>query len=325
MKRKHLALLVRVLVSSLLVGYFVRTLAHRHGGIISAWEKFISVFSHTNPLWLLAAAALMALGYNLLTLRWKILLTAQGHTAPYKRLLLYYFMSTFFNTFLPSTIGGDTLRVVKSRSDTSRGSMSLVVVVIERLSGLAALMIISAIGLLLDGPFRNSPNRIIFSVIVLLAALAILSAVLIHPRPSAYWLTPIQKRLPKRLRPRVHQVMAALWAFYRKPASLLGCLCISIVFQANMVVYYYCIARALGETPDIHSFIVHVPIMIFLLMTIPAINGLGVRTAGFQTLMRFPPAFALAAEFLDLGFRILVGMMGGVVFLFHRTHRPPKS
>jgi len=304
MKRKHLALLVRVLVSSLLVGYFVRTLAHRHGGIISAWEKFISVFSHTNPLWLLAAAALMALGYNLLTLRWKILLTAQGHTAPYKRLLLYYFMSTFFNTFLPSTIGGDTLRVVKSRSDTSRGSMSLVVVVIERLSGLAALMIISAIGLLLDGPFRNSPNRIIFSVIVLLAALAILSAVLIHPRPSAYWLPLIQKWLP---------------------ASLLGCLCISIVFQANMVVYYYCIARALGETPDIHSFIVHVPIMIFLLMTIPAINGLGVRTAGFQTLMRFPPAFALAAEFLDLGFRILVGMMGGVVFLFHRTHRPPKS
>ena len=58
--------------------------------------------------------------------------------------------------------------------------------------------------------------------------------------------------------------------------------------------------------------------MIVLLMTIPAINGLGIRTASFKGLMKFPPAFAISGELIDLGMRIGYGLLGGLIFLFYR-------
>jgi hypothetical protein len=93
---------------------------------------------------------------------------------------------------------------------------------------------------------------------------------------------------------------------------------VSIVFQLNIIVYYFFIARALHQDPDPVEFMVKMPIVIFLLMTIPAINGIGVRTAGFKGLMGFAPVYALAVESIDLGFRILYGLIGGIVFLFYR-------
>ena len=66
----------------------------------------------------------------------------------------------------------------------------------------------------------------------------------------------------------------------------------------------------------------NVPIMIFLLMTVPAINGLGIRTASFRGLMKFPKAYALALEFIDLAFRIGYGLLGGLLFLFYRRTHP---
>lgn len=318
MKRKWFSWLLRLTVSALLIGYFVFNLANRYDGIHGAWLQFVHVFSGARPIWLLAALGLMMLGYSLLTLRWKVLLAAQDHYPPYKRLFRFYIMSTFFNNFLPSTIGGDALRVAQSRRDSSRGAMSLMVVLIERLSGLAALTLIAAAGVLVDGPLRTSRNRFISMVILAMTVLAVLSVVLAHPRPASRWLPRVCRMLPAGVGSRIQSAIESLWVYYRHPASLGACLGISLVFQLNMVVYYWVIARTLNRTPDFADFMLNIPIMVFLLMVVPAINGLGVRTAGFRTLMRFPAAFALAAEFVDLGFRIMLGLLGGLVFVFSR-------
>jgi len=276
------------------------------------------VFADAEPVWLLAALGLMMVGYALLTLRWKVLLAAQDHHPTYKRLFRVYIMSTFFNTFLPSTIGGDALRVVESRQDSARGAMSLMVVLIERLSGFAALVFIAAMGVLVDGPLRTPRNRLISIIILVLLVLGMIAALLCHPRRASRWLPRLQRILPDKAAARIQAAVEAIWAYYRHPGSLGACLGISMVFQFNMVVYYWVIARTLHRLPDFAEFVLNVPIMVFLLMTVPAINGLGIRTAGFRTLMRFPAPFALAAEFVDLGFRITLGMLGGVVFLFSR-------
>jgi len=199
--------------------------------------------------------------------------------------------------------------------------MSLMVVLIERLSGLAALMLIAAVGVMVDGPMRTPRNRLISILILAMLVLAVLSVVLCHPRAASRWLPRLRRLLPTGAGARVQAAVESLWVYYRRPASLGACLGISLVFQFNMVVYYWVIARTLNRMPDFVEFVLNVPIMVFLLMTVPAINGLGVRTAGFRTLMRFPAAFALAAEFVDLGFRVMLGMFGGLVFVFSRRTR----
>ncbi len=60
------------------------------------------------------------------------------------------------------------------------------------------------------------------------------------------------------------------------------------------------------------------PMLIFLLMTVPSINGIGVRTAVFRSLMKFPMPVSLAVEVIDIGMRLVLGLIGGGFFLFYK-------
>ena len=110
--------------------------------------------------------------------------------------------------------------------------------------------------------------------------------------------------------------------YYKKTSVLFIAIGISIVFQLNMVFYYFFIARAFVPDIQLLDCMVKVPIMIFLLMVAPVINGIGIRSWTFQELMRFPPALALAVELIDLGMRMIYGLFGGAIYLCYKR---PKS
>ena len=323
MKKKLLLLLLRLTFSFGLIGYFLHTLAKKYGGLSEALDKFVSAFSGASVSWLVPACLLHIVGFSLISLRWKILLKAQGVNTTYKRLFSYYIMAAFFNTFLPSTIGGDAVRAIESKQLTGNTTTSVMVVIVERLTGLTALVLISAAALFIK--IFESTAQLQGVLIFLAAAVAglFLLVALVHPRVAPLFLGLLKKVLPAKIHSWLEQACAAVNIYYKQPGSLLGALGISIIFQSIMVVYYFLLATAFHQAPDPVDFMLKVPIMIFLLMTVPAINGLGIRTASFKGLMNFPAAYALALEFVDLGFRIGYGLLGGLLFLFHRrTHAP---
>ena len=130
-----------------------------------------------------------------------------------------------------------------------------------------------------------------------------------------------KKILPLKVQSSVEKAYKAVEVYYKRPGALILSLGVSVVFQLNMVIYYFFIAKALYQNPDPVDFLIKVPVMIFLLMVVPAINGLGVRTGSFRELMKFPTAHAFAVEVIDLGMRIGYGLLGGLVFLFYRRPR----
>jgi uncharacterized protein (TIRG00374 family) len=327
MKGKRLFfLLLRISVSAVLIGYFLLVLARKQGGLAAAVNKLFSAFADASLQWLLPALLLHLVGFCLLSLRWKILLKAQAVEARFAQLFLFYFMAAFFNLVLPSTIGGDAVRAVESRTLTGSTAKSATVVIIERLTGLLALVLIAAAALALRLSEESGRARFAWLFLGLGILGFFLLAVLAHPRLAPRILKGICRLLPARLRPTVERAYEAVAVYYRRPAILLLSLSISLLFQFNMVVYYYLIALALGQQPLFLDFMLLIPVMIFLLMVVPAINGLGVRTAGFKGLMRFPAAYALAAEMLDLGMRIGYGLVGGLLFLIYRRPKDhPRS
>jgi uncharacterized protein (TIRG00374 family) len=318
MKKKLLLLMMRLAISFGLIGYFLHALAKKHGGLIKALDNFISAFSGASASWLVPAALLHIVGFSLVSLRWKILLKAQGVNTAYKRLFSYYIMAAFFNTLLPSTIGGDAVRAIESKQLTGNTTTSVMVVIVERLTGLSALVLISTAALLIK--IFESTAELQGILIFLAAVICGLSLLvgLVHPRVAPVLLRLLKKVLPAKIHSWLEQACAAVNIYYKQPGALLGALGISIIFQMNMVVYYFLLAKAFHQAPEPVDFMLKVPIMIFLLMTVPAINGLGIRTASFKGLMNFPAAYALALEFVDLGFRIGYGLLGGLLFLFHR-------
>jgi len=318
MKKKYWMLVLRLIVSLSLIGFFLLISAHKHGGLGQALNQIAAAFSRAIPVWLLPAGLLHLVGFSLTSLRWQILLKAQGVNTKFHRLFYYYFMANFFNNFLPSTIGGDTIRVIESKRYTNNTTTSVMVVIVERLTGLMALVLIAVTALFIK-LLRHSEGHwsiLIFLVVIIFCFLFLIS--IFHPRHAPGLLKLFEKIFPIKIQSKIVQAVTAVSTYYKKPTALLGALGVSIVFQFNMVLYYFLLAKALHQNPNPFEFMLKVPVMIFLLMTVPAINGLGVRTASFKGLMHFSSAFALAIESIDLAFRLSYGMLGGLFFLFYR-------
>lgn len=318
MKKKTILLFLRIVVSTILIGYFLLMLSNQQGGLTDAFKKIFEAFSSASLRYLIPASLLHLVGFGLISLRWKFMLRAQDIQANFGQLFLYYFMAAFFNTFLPSTIGGDTLRVIESKKLTGKTTTSLMVVIMERITGLAALILIALTALIiktLRGDNENTGIWFLFAVLILMGAVGMALA---HPGIAPKVLKFLNKILPKKVGHLLNESYQALSIYFHRPFELMSALLISLIFQLNMIIYYYLIARALGQNPDTIDFMIKVPVMIVLLMTVPAINGLGIRTASFKQLMNFPPAFALSGELIDLGMRVAYGLLGGLVFLVYR-------
>jgi uncharacterized protein (TIRG00374 family) len=318
MKKKYISLFLRLVVSIGLIAYFINMLAQKHGGVSKGFQQFIQAFSDAPFQWLIAAGLLHIVGLSLLSLRWKILLRGQNVHSTYGQLFIYYIMAAFFNNFLPSTIGGDTIRVIESRRLTGSTTTSVMVVIVERLTGMMALVVIAGVGLLLTFIRSGGQATQAWLLLGLVIGAFFVVIFLAHPKVGPHILRMTKKILPSKIQSFFEQAYAAVEIYYKRPGTLLMAQGVSILFQINIVLYYFFIARALHQDPDPIEFMVKMPIVIFLLMTVPAVNGIGVRTAGFKGLMGFEPVYALAVESIDLGFRILYGMFGGLVFLFYK-------
>ena len=286
MKKKYLTLLIRVLVSAGLIGYFLLTFVKDQGGFNEAFRQFVHAFSSASLQWLIPAFFLHIVGFSLITLRWKILLKAQDVVSPFGQLFIFYFMASFFNTFLPSTIGGDAVRAIESKRLTGSTSTSFMVVIIERMTGLAALILISATAMLVKISKATEREQNIWIFIFLALVCFLIVIFIAHPKVALKMLKFSKKILPSKIQSLVEKAYKAVEVYYKRPGSLILSLCVSVIFQLNMVIYYFFIAKALYQDPDPVDFLIKVPIMIFLLMVIPAINGLGVRTGSFKGLMK---------------------------------------
>jgi glycosyltransferase 2 family protein len=322
MKKKYLGLVLRLAISAGLIGYFLYKLAQSQGGLGGALDQFVRAFSGASPGWLIPAALLHLVGFSLVSLRWQILLRAQEVKASYRQLFSYYFMAAFFNTVLPSTIGGDAVRALESKRLTGKTTTSVMVVIVERLTGLMALVLIAFTALVIK-IIRGGAHHPGIWIFLAAATLAFsMMVIFFHPGLAPRFMHFLKKVAPAGIHSWLEQAYAAVAAFYKRPFALLQAVAISIVFQLNMVIYYLLIASALHQAPQPLEFMLKVPVMIFLLMVVPAVNGIGVRTASFKGLMEYPAAYALAMEFIDLAFKIGWGLLGGLLFLFHRRSVP---
>jgi uncharacterized membrane protein YbhN (UPF0104 family) len=102
------------------------------------WESLTN-----SPVWLLPVVFLLYFsGVVLNTLRWNVLLRAQGISVPFLELLKIVITGSFASNFLPSTIGGDTVRIVSLTHFSAAWSVSVASVVVDRLMNVLAMFTI---------------------------------------------------------------------------------------------------------------------------------------------------------------------------------------
>ena len=129
------------------------------------WDELPDWNSET-AIWSIGAFVFTITGFILGAVRWQRVLIALGVRQPLGRLFSHYMSGQFVSNFLPTTVGGDVVRVSRLTKDTDDGPISFTSVVFERLSGWLVLPVITFIGFAINPGLTGLGNSTRIPLIV---------------------------------------------------------------------------------------------------------------------------------------------------------------
>lgn len=229
--------------------------------------------------WLAVAVALMLAAYVLQNLRWWSVSRTLGLPSPFVRMLSHLLAAEFVAKALPTSFGGDVVRVVRQGRDTGDYADAFAATGLERLTGWLVLPMISAIALAVDpgllGLGSASTVAIVINVVTVLALAAILLAAG-HERGAGRLLGSSGWR---RYLAAVH---VGIVAFRHRPIRITEVLGAGVAFQAVQCTAVWATAQALGlEQLSLLAVFAFFP-PTAVAQNVPfALSGLGVREAAF--------------------------------------------
>lgn len=279
------------------------------------WGRLVPTWSRATWGWLAGAALLTLVGIVLSALRWQQVLRALGLRARLRRLVPLYFAGQFVSNVLPTTIGGDVLRVSRLARENGDPPDTFASVVLERLTGWLVLPLITFIGLAVNPDLLELGRATLLAVLIAAGTLGALVAVLVaadHPalggrfRTRQGWL---------RFVGAVHLGVSRL---RHHPTAALSVIGVGLVYQLVLCLAALMAAAAvglaeLGLTPLLAFF----PAVLIAQVLPIGISGLGVREGAFVIFLAplgVPAEQAVALGLLLYLLNVAVSLLGAPAF-----------
>ncbi len=171
--RRRAVLVVRMAASVVMLAVLFWRLPH-----IDV-DALLPEWSLQTVLCLAAAAALTLLALVLSAVRWQAVLAALGERTSLRHLLSYTLAGQFVSNVLPTTIGGDVLRVSRLSKELRESASSFASVVLERLTGWLVLPAITLLGFVLNPGLRRLGTATQVAVTLAMGTLLALAVVLV--------------------------------------------------------------------------------------------------------------------------------------------------
>jgi len=307
--RRKLLVVGRIVVSVALLGYVL--LKADLPSFVARWPGI------SQPL--LALALLLQLaGVFISSLKWWLLLSTAEQPVAYLWTVRTYLVGQFFSNFLPTSIGGDAVRVFRLNRLVGRLGLAIASVFVERITGFLALTIIGwvALGLNFDRFGDNWQLRWAMIWGLLAASGGLLVAL------SAPWTVGLLSRLPLPnvidWRGKLRGMADALALLYADRGTLGLVMLLAFGYQLSWIAVNIAAAQALSMGVGWSFIALMVPISDIVGLIPIFFNNLGAREGIYTLLLGLlglPAAQALALSLLVFGARLLVSLLGGVVLL----------
>ncbi len=273
-------------------------------------SEFVGLMRGARLLYITAAVALIIGDLVLGAYRWQRLLRALGISIPLSTLTASYFVGLFFNNFLPTSMGGDVVRIYDVARYSRQPSASAASVVAERALSALAQGLIALVGLALG---YEVTKRFVGEIAALFAVLCLVLVALLL---GDHW-----GRKISLLRGRVMEALGSISFCLRDKSLALWVVFVSLFFHAVIVLINYAIFLALGADVSLAYCFLVIPIILFITLLPVSINGLGIREWAyiyFFGRLGLSMAEAVAASLLFFILLILVSLIGGVIFALRR-------
>jgi glycosyltransferase 2 family protein len=315
--RKRLWLLIRAAFSLTLLGLLL-------------WKtdlsQFSTVFRNINvPLFLVSLFAYVLL-YIPLSYRWKLLLKVLGIEVPIGRLLKTYLTGVFFNSFFPTTVGGDVVRGYDLYRFTQKWKETAVSVIVERFLGFTALIAIAMVSLAFTFSSLRDP---VITWVILGAALVYVTTLMVLFSPPIYILFNkiIQKSKFKDFGPKLLQIPEAISLYKSAHIALIQLLFLSVFLQTLVILIYYVLCHSLHLAIPLGYVFLFFPVINLVSMIPISLGGLGVREGIsiylFQKIgVGYAQAFGLSLAWFTI--ILCVTALGGMVFAARGVNQNPS-
>jgi hypothetical protein len=291
-------------------------------------EGFRSIVGRLNPWRLAGLAALLVVPVILMSVRWHLLMKANGFEVAFGRVFVVNYAGSFFNLFLPGGVGGDIAKGVMTASGEERKAAAVGTILLDRIVGLATMILVASVAVI---PFVGDAQmrEPVITVGVLLAGLVL-------GVPVYFSRTVRDSGLGRWLKARVpfagvlRDLDGVMHSMKHSTRTLLAAMGLSLVIQAWVIGVSWLMALEMGMSPmpALAQFFLFEPI-IFIITAIPvSVGGWGVQEGAFVHLFGFagvPPNEAIALSLLVKTGLLVASLPGGLLFMLGVGRKKPGA
>ena len=309
-KRRPIVLLARIALSAAMLFVLVRRMPHfTLDRLLPDWNRDTAMF--------LALAMVFTLGGVVLsTLRWRAVLSALGQDGKFRELLSHNLAGLFVSNVLPTTIGGDVLRVSRLAKDNGESTTSFASVVLERLTGWLVLPVITLFGFLINPGLRELGGATEVAIALAGGTLVALVLLLVGVASHRFGARVADSDGWRRFAAAVHLGVERL---RRHPAAALNVLLTGFAYQLVLVFAALMAAKAVGMSVAVGptALLAFFPAVLIAQVLPIAIAGLGVREGAFVlflTPLGVPTEQAIALGLLLYLLNLGASLLGAPAF-----------
>jgi glycosyltransferase 2 family protein len=224
----------------------------------------------------------------------------------------------FFNNFLPTSAGGDLLKIYYASQGSGRKVESVTGVLADRFFGLFAIFLLASVAILLEKNIKNSGVLTIFTWGIL--GLFIVLAFLTINKNCSSKIKGILEGFFKgesRMKGIFEITSQIIGRIGETKKTVVYIVALSLIIQFLCIGIIFLLSKSLSLNIAFSVLIVIVPI-IFVVSMFPSVNGLGIREGAYVyflgDMVGRGNAFALSLLFLSV--TLLLSLMGGLVYVW---------
>lgn len=289
--------------------------------------ELVPEWRSSTPWWLLGAGALTLAAIVLSSMRWQAVLSALGVRSHLGRLINHYLAGQFVSNVLPTTIGGDVLRVSRLSRENGETPASFASVVLERLTGWLVLPVITYVGFAVNPGLTHlgtaTKVALALATVTLLLLVVVLGLVASHRFGGKV----TGREGWRRFFAAIH---LGLERMRRHPALAANVLVVGFIYQLTLVLAALFAAKAVGMGVEVGltALLAFFPAVAIAQVLPIGISGLGIREGAFALFLAplgVPTEQAVALGLLLYLLNLGVSLLGAPAFAFGGRGRPPAT
>ena len=312
---KRIGYILRLVITAVLLLYVLNKV-----GIfdVEGREKLISLLRSISLPMLFASLGISQLLNLSSGFKWYLLLRSRGIDVTFFRAWGLYMVAICFSLLLPTSMGGDLIRIHELGKFTGKKAEAAASVFVERFSGMVILFFLTVVAVFMQSQLLSVAWMSVSLVIAVGGSMAIIW-VIVDERPYHFVTTLLKNKMPflSGVLGKIDKLHKAVLEYRHDRKALIIAFINTFVFYFFAVVNVYITALAFSAEVNFSELLVAVPLIMFIMNLPISIGGIGLMEFAFIFIFDisgYSSALALSTALL-MRFKSLVDAgIGGLLY-----------